>query len=169
MISIFKETFHPKVKPAPVREQEGLEHQENTSVGESWHGPAGMPMLSVRIRVHRQQRFFSVSAALILSCIGLSGGNGTFHLWVFLRKYCAAPRDFHWPISKLPVVLPLSPALSSIFQDYRQFVACKSYSSWLFGEQLVSRSLLYINRRYDHISTTIQAFKNKSKEESSSI
>lgn len=92
----------------------------------------------------------------------------TFHLCVFLRKFHAARRDSHWPISKFPGVLPLSPALSSISQDYRQPVARKSHSPCFFGEQLVSRSLLYINCRY-HISTTIQAFRTKPKQESSSI
>lgn len=85
-----------------------------------------------------------------------------------LRKFHAARRDSHWPISKFPGVLPLSPALSSISQDYRQPVARKSHSPCFFGEQLVSRSLLYINCRY-HISTTIQAFRTKPKQESSSI
>lgn len=59
--------YTQKFKSTPVREQEGTEHQESTSVDECWDGPAKMPMLGAHRCANRGA--LATAALRCLCCV----------------------------------------------------------------------------------------------------
>lgn len=100
---IQEDFYTQKFKPTPVREKEGIKHQENTSAGGHWDGPARMSMLSA----HRSANPFGATVAFILSCIDLLGGN------LFLLSFLPSSKMAHFiPVSSLGKTMLLTGTLT---------------------------------------------------------